>query len=1195
MDSFLCLKNSTTYQQIPIKEDKIEELKYNFEVYRPYPYKTRTVLGCSADNVNIYCSFFQPSSNTSSIISINNVNPYPFQGEYSAGVLPVPELSLVACSLENRTVAFYDLDHGGLFLGSFQHTSKERLYAPVFSNSTFIMSWQISPYNVTMLKFKPRYIRNACPYYDYTSDYCEYCLDGYQLTKEHNGCIPVNSTFVPVPIPSERILLPPMRWNIKKITPLTHLRLNLTVNFTKDFREQIFYNDFDLEKQLNCTLVGSTESYTDYFDVTSTNNINYIILDFNFKKSMDNQIFDCKLWDSIRNLNYNDYPKSALGTSSETEFSNKPHFNKTHRNFQENDANDDALSNIYYQNLQIKHIKSKRVPLQAVIIPIESVGILNFLFFYICRTIELILIIILLIRPFISALTKNIPLLWLHQTVSLYQVLGHCFLISTYFYRWFDLFLANIGKLYIPGPLGLYTSTISSQIPTWKQNSIYMDKLSDYKLENLWAVLMFKFELIIYFLILIISLITGVFKIAKSFSSLRQSFGLCIFVPLAIWSSFNIYKFQYDLKENNSWYSYGNAWIGGLTCLIITADTILSFNSPKFTDKTILSFLFPKENTSFYSMGSLIFESKQSVSYRQVPTRITAFLNIFKWHSFIAILVIFHNKMILQSVLFLIWAIFYLLLEILLLLSLSFQNLIYACLRIAISACFVWFTFLVFVCSYDYVYDKLPFFLVKLLAILLLISYITLWFLVCLYSFYILIEFITTIKCNIGEKDDTQIRKNYLTYIPQVEEERELSISNFNESNHEKLLREKIKEMTPYQFWTFMKVNKSQMDKQTLYYQALSYCETHVKDKLVSDQEDVEQGRRKNREGEGDINRIYEAVYEEDIEDDDDEGVDILEADKLSALLCASQSKAKNLNHSLKKQRMQRKGFTKEKERVIKEVDERSPPKMKILPNFGQPYANDEIIDKQFIQNHSNERHIVRKQLEYNTPPKMKIDQMAINRVNEQNEDNITVHYVQDSKYSSGNKGPINRYFNQSSSNPNWKKLDNPNQKAVLAPNPFEEEDPDQESSPLKGLHQKQNIKGVCESAELTLEENKGINRSQVTKHKLFVTGRGTKKDDTWMPRIQIHKQEKVNSRSFSFSSEGSGPAGSGECKDLQNDESPVKKYMGDKNTPSKQKVEMGVFRTDKRDIDWVEKQNLFESMNQKEIDADLMASGYFK
>ena len=62
--------------ELPLAKDEVRDVYYNFRSTRPFAYHNRTILGCFADPLNLYCEFYNPRDNSSSLFTIDGVMPF---------------------------------------------------------------------------------------------------------------------------------------------------------------------------------------------------------------------------------------------------------------------------------------------------------------------------------------------------------------------------------------------------------------------------------------------------------------------------------------------------------------------------------------------------------------------------------------------------------------------------------------------------------------------------------------------------------------------------------------------------------------------------------------------------------------------------------------------------------------------------------------------------------------------------------------------------------------------------------------------------------------------------------------------------------------------------------------------------------------------------------------------------------------
>ena len=847
MQAFLCHTNSTEYTMMPLEEDTIKTVNYNAVINRPFSYKNQTILGCDADSNNVYCRFLDPSSNSSSVFSIENIYPYPFVGDFKESVLPVPELQMVSVSLVNKTINFYDLDNGGEYLGQYKGETSG-FFRPSFSNFTNLMTWQMSMTKVVILEFDKRYEVEGCAQYDYTWNKCAYCIEGYILNPENSGCIKLTPSNPKKPEEKNSIFLPLDTWNLEENNRLTNnLWFDLRVDFNGNrTAETYFYEDYDQEKNL---IYYSTEEGIDgiqkYFDFTSVTHSDHIKIKVTFKKSMVTLDLRIRLKDSLRNGNLN----SKIHLNSEIE-------------------NSGSLQTNFLIEQSDPTVRDLR--LNTVMKPIEAVDKINFYFFYVCRAIEILITVFLLVRPLIHKMQESTQTLWLFQVVLLFQILAFFSLISIYFFRWFDYLLAGVTEVFLPGMLHITDFSIEGEPYINKTEQIYLGKVTEYQ-ANFAVTNKCVIEITVYWVLLSLSLVFSILNIGAKLSALRQTVGICILVPVSVFIGFNLES--YSKKDKNSNFESVNIWVGLATWLAINFDILFSFSSSKYEEESIEANFFPKENSSFYIFGSFIFQKKGDIIDKVVPVKIASFLNMFKWQLFIALLVFSYLNMVVYSIFFMIWAFSFLTIDILLAVFKSFHNTIYSITRISISMLLSIFSLLMLLCSLEYKNQDFSFFGVRLLTIGLCLTYLFLWFFGCLYALYILTDFVLETSCWKTKETD----KGYIVNDEELaKKNQEVEIQdNFKEDSELRLLRQKVKQMTPYNFWMFMRSQASIVSQNSQYYQAISI---------------IAGGKKPD----------YNFDEITPIQEQDESGMD---TSQLSKMLKVPHKKAGKINSSIKKQK----------------------------------------------------------------------------------------------------------------------------------------------------------------------------------------------------------------------------------------------------------------------------------------------------
>ena len=181
--SYISFTNSITckigenskFLELPIDKDEAKISYFNFKASKFQEYRNNTIVGCHGDARNVYCEFFDPFSNSSSLFTIEGIKPLLFLGGYDDSIIPISDAQVVSVSLTNNTIRFYDLENSGKYLGSYPPAPLKpafSFYRPVFSSSSFQLSWQTNLNSLVMLKIEPRFSIQNCQFHIFSQGKC---------------------------------------------------------------------------------------------------------------------------------------------------------------------------------------------------------------------------------------------------------------------------------------------------------------------------------------------------------------------------------------------------------------------------------------------------------------------------------------------------------------------------------------------------------------------------------------------------------------------------------------------------------------------------------------------------------------------------------------------------------------------------------------------------------------------------------------------------------------------------------------------------------------------------------------------------------------------------------------------------------------------------------------------------------------
>ena len=840
------------YLKMPLGQDRVEIEFLEFDAKKPYPYRNRTILGCFADPNNLYCQFFDPSDNSSSTITINNIHPFMYLKGFESSFLPISELQMVSVSLNNRSINFYDLENAGQFLATFDVSNgASNPIRPVFSNVSFQMAWQVDMNSLVVFKLAPRYSVVGCLFYDYSADLCISCAKGYTLqslskqspiSRGYRDQKCVKNIKIPQIGNSTRLglILPNTKWRIQKLDYLTNLQLRIKVDFGNLTAEKWFYEDFKMTENL---IISSydVESVQDYCEFRLLPSPASLLVNVTFKKDSPRMDLNIMVLDSPRNGEVNGEKSRVASNQSRLLLADRrlkkdrqvprtknrgylqrgeiskmlsPQLKITDsrrdRGQYKDYSGDTNLKKRLYDQKTARRKLTRSVPrpnksheifLPSVLVPSYSVTPLTFTLFYVCRGLEIALSALLLARPFIKNLRKVHRSLWLLRTIMAFQALSFIPLVSIYFYEWFDRFTEQVLKIFLSGFLGLGSPQISRTL-SLTRHWFSMGKITEYRDFIDYTVLNKQFyPMGVYGALWLLSGACSWMRWTSKLSTMRVTFAFLILVPQSVFMAFNSMNYFWNDKQPTM-LTKTNLGVGLASLWLLFFDFFGSFSSATYKKNSFLGEFYPKDVSSLTIFSPYVFTSKETVRYRFKVIQKSAFLRAFKWPIFSGLIAMFSRSQIALGAALVSWALFYLLNSIYLACFREFNNGLYLAIHVAWNCFMSFLCFLFLLCAIDYEYHLFNLFSVKILSFLMFLAYIFLWVIQLIQAAYILIEVIA--RSTFWRVEPSQSR--YLVDKDSTcSKQQKIDFMKFTETDEEKLIRSKVRELAPYDFWVFLK------------------------------------------------------------------------------------------------------------------------------------------------------------------------------------------------------------------------------------------------------------------------------------------------------------------------------------------------------------------------------------------------------
>ena len=521
------------YLRIPVRKPFPPKIVYTtFRSNKAYNYPNKTILGCFADPLNFYCEFYNFRDNSTSIFAINDIKPFKLLSNYSKSFLPIPELKIVAVSLKNFTVNFYDLQSGGTYLASYSYGIWDQgasfkdnqnkisrytpmdgyyLYNPSYSNFSNQMTWQVSNSKIVMLKFNFRYNIYGCSeFFQPAIGRCAKCDPGYKfLNKFTPICVKATPPRAKKTSRGIGVFLPSRFWSLEKVTELTQVRFKLKVNFTRKASETQFYEDFSIENNF----------YAYSLDLTNLSNFctfsadvypSFVMINVTFLQSTSRIRVRIKVRDSYRN-GYSNIAAKPLNISLP---SSEENGGSGRRRMQSLGATSNSDTESY--------------AIPAVIVPKDQVERERMLsFFYFCRCLEAMMTLFLLVKSFFRGMRNSMSGLWFVQVIMAFQALSLFCFLPIYTYQWLDGLLMAVFRIFKNGFMNVHDFEVSRRLRYFSQNRRF-GKVWEYQVD--FTVLNKQFlESLLYLGLVLLSLVSaflrkydGCYSMFSSLSCFRR-------------------------------------------------------------------------------------------------------------------------------------------------------------------------------------------------------------------------------------------------------------------------------------------------------------------------------------------------------------------------------------------------------------------------------------------------------------------------------------------------------------------------------------------------------------------------------------------------------------------------------------------------------------------------------------------------
>lgn len=634
----------------------VEQKYLAFNPKKPYTYKNETVLGCEAFAMNLQCSFYNFKDNSSAIMTIEE-KTY-FTPDDSPQFLVIPELDILAVSLVDKTMSFFDLSVSGDQIASY-YSSQDDAFTKnylnlAFSNHTQELVFTIDMNQIEILKFEPRYRVKGCRFFNYQIAQCMKCKEGLILSKSKQGCLSFDDKGSgPGDGKGKESYLDKKYWSIERIIEYTDLQYKIKVNFANKTREQTFYTEFDPKTQLEIvpntnrknnsaicefnTEVVNMAIFVRPICIKSIKTQEFIFRLKERRKSSERKLEASEIWTQFRD---NSIKKIEKASSNSTNNSNI----------------------------------GRIIPIPSIHKP--STMMENSLrFFKICSLAAYLSVIFFLLAfPFWASLQLSrkwsLKVLYIFQK---FQFLSFFGLINVYYWQRIDKIFgrvmtqafwwilnsessnANINSSDLEEDKSLINYIFGS-FSKWNKESHpkYWELVKMKNLSSTWSTGILLL-LVIYFTLILLNFVTIICKkVTTKLSMVRTIYSNCIILPVSLFTVL-ILKNYIKRDLNNQLSAFVICMV--LSNVVMFTDIMMSFSSPIFTNKPILRAVFPLETSSFHVYSPRIFGNLTHLQSQFKNIQKLAILEIMKFPLFL--LCIGTLKHLVLAISLLIWSIFY--------------------------------------------------------------------------------------------------------------------------------------------------------------------------------------------------------------------------------------------------------------------------------------------------------------------------------------------------------------------------------------------------------------------------------------------------------------------------------------------------------------------------------------------------------
>lgn len=197
---FVCKQRGYVEHQflfLPVRESSpVKFIWLNFRARSFHSYENNTLLGCYGDSRDSYCEIYDFYENSSRVILMRDTFPGNHFGDYDYSIEPIPALKLLTVNHKNGTFGFYDLRNNGRFLKEIKPGMGKGNYGQFrFSNNSLQITLQSSlfDFEVYQLRREKLEIEN-CGLMNFNLNSCLMCDKGYKRVVDLDGTHGYNLT-----------------------------------------------------------------------------------------------------------------------------------------------------------------------------------------------------------------------------------------------------------------------------------------------------------------------------------------------------------------------------------------------------------------------------------------------------------------------------------------------------------------------------------------------------------------------------------------------------------------------------------------------------------------------------------------------------------------------------------------------------------------------------------------------------------------------------------------------------------------------------------------------------------------------------------------------------------------------------------------------------------------------------------------